>query len=175
MEKQLTTIVCPNCGASTKNTHNCEYCGSMLVRFSDRHISCDENKYGKPARSIPGLEMALKNNLSLQISESDSDITVTQINGSSGGFLQILPSKEAFFGFTPYASSFKPYGDKGLVLRLPFAIRSDDMGVSESERVKHEQFKEMDCYELFTPVESANATNYMIDFRSEERRVGKEC
>lgn len=164
MESQVTTIVCPNCGANTSNLHNCEYCGSMLVRFSEKNIVCDESKYGKSAKSIPGLEMALKNNLSLQKTESDTEIAVTQIISSSGGMLQILPSKDAFFGFVPYASSFSPYGERGLILRLPFAIRSVDMGVAETEKIKLERFKEMDCYELFTPVESVNATNYMIDF-----------
>lgn len=28
----IKTIICPNCGASTSNFHNCEYCGSFLVR-----------------------------------------------------------------------------------------------------------------------------------------------
>ena len=32
MENQVQTIVCPNCGASAKNLHNCEYCGSFLIQ-----------------------------------------------------------------------------------------------------------------------------------------------
>lgn len=173
MDNQVTSIVCPNCGASTKNHHNCDYCGSMLVRFSEKNITCDDSKYGKSANSIPGLEMALKNNLSLQEIGSDTEIALTQINSSSGLFLQIVPSKDAFFGFTPYASSFKPYGERGLILRLPFAIRSVDLGVADKERIKLERFKEMDCYELFTPVESVNATNYMIDFGEDYESASK--
>ena len=173
MELQVKTIVCPNCGANTKNFHNCDYCGSMLVRFSERNIACDESKYGRTALTIPGLEMALKNNLALQKTEQDTEIAITQINSSSGGFLQIVPSKDVFFGFTPYASTFKPFGDYGLILRLPFAIRSVDMSVAESERIKLEKFKEMDCYALFTPVESANASNYMIDFGEDYETAGR--
>ena len=35
MEKQIQAIVCPNCGANAHNHLNCEYCGSILVRFAD--------------------------------------------------------------------------------------------------------------------------------------------
>lgn len=28
----VKTIICPNCGATTSNFHNCEYCGSFLVQ-----------------------------------------------------------------------------------------------------------------------------------------------
>ena len=34
MENQVQTIVCPNCGANASNHSNCEYCGSILVRFA---------------------------------------------------------------------------------------------------------------------------------------------
>lgn len=164
MENQVTTIVCPNCGANATNRHNCEYCGSMLVRFTDKSITCDESKYGKTAITIPGLDVALKNNLVLQSTGAETEIAVTQITNAAGGVLQIVPSKDAFFGFEPINKSFEPFGDKGLILRLPFAVRSTDMEAAEDARNSLALFKKMDCYELFTPVESVNATNYMIDF-----------
>lgn len=34
MENQVQTIVCPNCGASSSNLNNCDYCGSFLVRLA---------------------------------------------------------------------------------------------------------------------------------------------
>ena len=32
-------LKCPNCGANATNHQNCEYCGSLLVRFVDKGIS----------------------------------------------------------------------------------------------------------------------------------------
>lgn len=62
----LKTITCPNCGANTTNPKNCEYCGSLLVRFIDKHIEIDQNRYGRTAEQLTGLEQALKANLKEQ-------------------------------------------------------------------------------------------------------------
>ena len=35
---EANVIKCPNCGASSTNHTNCEYCGSLLVRFVDKGI-----------------------------------------------------------------------------------------------------------------------------------------
>jgi hypothetical protein len=61
--KQLT---CPNCGANITNTRNCEYCGSLLVRFIDNNIALDEKKYGSSAFRLAGLKEALVKNLAEQ-------------------------------------------------------------------------------------------------------------
>ena len=45
---RLQTIVCPNCGANTTNHENCEFCGSLLVRFEDKNIEFDEDNYNDP-------------------------------------------------------------------------------------------------------------------------------
>lgn len=57
---------CPNCGASATNHQNCEYCGSLLVRFIDKQIVLDENKYGSKSFKLKGLENALRRNLEEQ-------------------------------------------------------------------------------------------------------------
>ncbi|MBR4134884.1 MAG: hypothetical protein IKU03_00515 [Bacteroidales bacterium] len=41
----VKTIVCPNCGASATNFHNCEYCGSFLVQRA--HEDVDLTDYVK--------------------------------------------------------------------------------------------------------------------------------
>lgn len=49
MENQLKSVVCPNCGATTKNLHNCEYCGSFLVQKIAEGVNVD--KYVKKAKT----------------------------------------------------------------------------------------------------------------------------
>ena len=60
---ELTAICCPNCGANTINHQNCEYCGSLFVRYRDLGIKFDKQKYED---QIVGLEAALRDNLSAQ-------------------------------------------------------------------------------------------------------------
>lgn len=65
MENQ-TTYTCPNCGATITNSRNCEYCGSLLVRFAAAGIDLSETSYTSDAMTLPGLKEALKLNLQKQ-------------------------------------------------------------------------------------------------------------
>ena len=44
MAEILQGIICPNCGANTKNTNYCEYCGSKIVRLSETIPESDVSK-----------------------------------------------------------------------------------------------------------------------------------
>lgn len=80
---ELKAISCPNCGANTTNHQNCEYCGSLLVRFIDEKIEIDNEWYGKEAPVINGLIDNLKQNLQLQ--ESHPGVMVcTDLDEPSG-------------------------------------------------------------------------------------------
>lgn len=79
MENQISTIVCPNCGANTANRRNCEYCGSMLVRFVDKNIAIDQDVFGKDALSFSSVAVNLKKNLELQNELSSTDVVLTEI------------------------------------------------------------------------------------------------
>ncbi len=59
MENQVTTVVCPNCGATTSNLHNCDYCGSFLVQKASTGV--DLSDYVKQSEGIanPVLEKLL--------------------------------------------------------------------------------------------------------------------
>ena len=85
MDNQLHTIVCPNCGASASNHQNCEYCGSLLVRFADKNISIDENQFGHSAFKFSGLEEALTKNLEEQARTSGRNHIHTFIKSPSLG------------------------------------------------------------------------------------------
>lgn len=71
---------CPNCGANYTNTKNCEYCGSLLVRFVEHHIEIDQTMYGDAAEKLTGLEQALKVNLQEQEDAEGTYHITTSIN-----------------------------------------------------------------------------------------------
>ena len=66
MDNKITSIVCPNCGANATNHHNCEYCGSLLVRFADANIDIAQTPYGKNDIILPGMLEHLQRNIELQ-------------------------------------------------------------------------------------------------------------
>lgn len=45
MNERVSSIVCPNCGANAQNHENCEFCGSLLVRFVNKGIDYDIEDY----------------------------------------------------------------------------------------------------------------------------------
>jgi len=48
-------LSCPNCGAAITNRKNCEYCGSLLVRFIDKGINLIGTEYTSNVKVYPGL------------------------------------------------------------------------------------------------------------------------
>lgn len=68
---------CPNCGANYTNTNNCEYCGSLLVRFVEKGIDLSNTSYLSDEKTIPGLATELRKNLQLQ--KTTDDVVVTDV------------------------------------------------------------------------------------------------
>ena len=65
-ENELKTYTCPNCGAQITNTRNCEYCGSLLVRFAVHGIDVTKTEYMNDDYVFPGLKEELEKNLKLR-------------------------------------------------------------------------------------------------------------
>lgn len=42
---ELKSYTCPNCGANTTDARNCEFCGSLLVRFVEKGIDLSQTTY----------------------------------------------------------------------------------------------------------------------------------
>ena len=164
MENQVSAIVCPNCGANTSNRLNCEYCGSMLVRFTDHGIGIDPTKYGKDAKAIDGLEEALAGNLSLQEICKDNEYVITYIEVDASYVLrfQIIQSDAATIGFSS-ASPLQNATKGNIALRMPFAVRSDDTDVMLTAKRELADFQKMDCFSLFTPQQYDGGIAYYID------------
>lgn len=172
MDNQVTTIVCPNCGASTSNRYNCDYCGSLLVRFVENNISLDD--YEKDTYVFAGVESALKSNLLLQETSGDDKICVTTVFSEDGELeIQFIPSYDATFGMdTPY-NPFDEASRPSLCVRLPFQTNCPDEEVAIYYRNKLAAFKQMDIFQLFTEVGSPYCTTYFIDFGKDYKTASK--
>lgn len=81
MEEKL--LKCPNCGANATNHQNCEYCGSLLVRFVDKGIDLSQTCYLTNDEVIPGLIEELTGNLECQKEYPNENVT-TEIYDPNG-------------------------------------------------------------------------------------------
>lgn len=166
------TLRCPNCGANATNHDNCEYCGSLLIRFVDKNIAIDENKYGQQAFRFVGLEDALKRNLMEQNSTFGCNHVRTKIKSTSIGLeLDVTnPKSQA------EVVVFSPEGLEGTIRVEPtFYTKTDEQSLivcvrfyeitfeplvaksyyidsdfNKKNKYAHERFKRLQIFKLFT-------------------------
>lgn len=163
MDAQITTIVCPNCGANTTNHHNCEYCGSLLVRYTSENKTVDKDVFGKGIKVIPGLKEELKKNLAYQKIRKDDEVVVTTVTDSDDLVFQILETAHCSFG-TVAENPFGGQYDRGVTLRIPFETRDEDSDYAEIQKARLAHFKQQDYYFLFKQQNLPTGVYYYIDF-----------
>ena len=152
--ENLVALNCPNCGAATTNHKNCEYCGSLLVRFVDKQIEINQMAYSKESFIFAGLKTALKRNLDLQVASNGKNFVCTDAD------ILGIPKCGAQF----FPSDSLPHSNGGLVfplaktpsisLNLYFAEQPNELG----------KFKQMDIFPFFVDVSWNNLPVYAIDF-----------
>lgn len=155
---EANVIKCPNCGASSKNHTNCEYCGSLLVRFVDKGIDLSTTSYLTNSKVYAGLIDALKQNLDRQeLSESAVETGIfykssptVKLSRKRHGVATVFRS-----GSTTWSDGDPiKLGDKnrGLVIKFSFDIHAEGNDVSD-ERIErqHQDFKSLGSFPLFTP------------------------
>lgn len=186
MEEKL--LKCPNCGANATNHQNCEYCGSLLVRFVDKGIDLSQTCYLTNDEVIPGLIEQLKQNLRMQ--ENSDEYVATDIyheigkNPEDCHILSIDGSKSAVWEYDDdeNASTIFSGVDKGLCIKLVFDFYDDEsLGTNREDNIKLkeklERFEQLESYKLFvthitTDIEFegrgyAKSKQYAIDFGSD--------
>ena len=150
----VSTIVCPNCGANASNFHNCEYCGSLLVRFVDKNIPLDEEKYSKQALKLEGLEDALTKNLEEQaITNGRNHIhTHIRIDGENRVELDVTNPKAQ-----TELVLYKLSKDKIARVKPTNVPETEEQSLVICVRffepyhlLRHRRFKELDIYNLFS-------------------------
>lgn len=172
MDNQTSIIVCPNCGASTTNGHNCDYCGSLLVRFIAENKSVDKTTFGGDSTEILGLKEELRKNLSYQKIKKDDEIVVTSIIDSNDNIVQVVETAHCNLG-TVGENPFLGIYDKGITLRVTFETRNEDEDFAQSERTRLNWFKKQSYYFLFTQQNLPAGTYYYIDFGEDIENAAK--
>lgn len=174
MEAEVKTVICPNCGARTHNLHNCDFCGSLLVRYTDNGQVVDETVFGNNVNVIPGLIEELKNNLSLQEIRGDNQIVVTTIRDNTyNTWVQVIESDKCNYGTTAPVSPFPSAPLPSVALRLVFEIRSDDPNEAAFERQRLASFKQASYFFMFTPQNHITGVYYYLDFGFDAENAAK--
>jgi ribosomal protein L32 len=165
------TFRCPNCGATITNNQNCEYCGSMLVRFASKGIDISHaSAYTQKDEMYNILFGAFEKHLEQQnhtqqctttnIYHSETDEVLATVTTSS--YLKDYLGREKLL---PNAS------DKSIALKLEF-----------KDNKLLEKFKSLKCYTLFysvalkDPLDATNLTFiYYIDFGTDFNSAAQIC
>jgi hypothetical protein len=180
-------IRCPSCGANPLNHINCEYCGSLFVRYEEIGLSIDnilkpDGNFG--GFVIDGLKEALEENLSLQQEESfvvtDLGLIETSDKEEKSFFkglfgstekqptniLQIIQSSGVKTFFAPNAPSFP-----GVAIHIPFI--NDGTGEYFNEPgtdddcfslSRFEQMEESKLFSIATEQTEYDMKDYVLDF-----------
>lgn len=150
-------IKCPNCGASSTNHTNCEYCGSLLVRFVDKGIDLSTTSYLTNDRVYAGLIEALKQNLDRQ--ELSDSAVETGIFYKSSPTVKLSRKRHGVATVFRSGSTTWSDGDpiklgdknRGLVIKFSFDIHAEENDASDDRIEKqHQEFKALGSFPLFT-------------------------
>ncbi len=169
---ELTHYRCPNCGASITNTENCEYCGSLLVRFVKRGIDLSKTSYMSNDQVFPGLVQNLKTHLHMQraypnevvkthifrekgkqVNTGSFALCVIKLNGTWHNKQPIFPGRQS---------------EIGLCIVPDTSTYVDDLNNREYNNqmdMRLERFQQLDCFSLFTPHQC-----YMTDGYGNKRK-----
>jgi len=149
----MQTVTCPACGASATNLQNCEYCGSLFVRYSDKGVRQDaDSLFGEERRFegfiFTGLEEELRKNISLQAKET---FIVTDIHAPSSSQPTSLQIVQSNFDKRNLDPSFP-----GIAIHIPFAPGNGN---------DFEKFMELEESALFTKIDDDEKFySYFVDF-----------
>lgn len=155
---EMNVIKCPNCGASSTNHTNCEYCGSLLVRFVDKGIDLSTTSYKTNDFVYEGIIDALKQNLERQ-ELNHGKIVTTDICYKSSSTVKLSRKRHgvAVVGRTGSAhwndgDNIKlGEGEMGLVIKFSFDVVADgeDTGGNRIQN-QYEKFQKLSSLPLFT-------------------------
>ena len=150
---EIKSFVCPNCGANTTNTTNCEYCGSLLVRFVEKGIDLSQTVYLNNDKVLPGLIKHLERNLAIQKKEiAITDISWIDQNGDKPTISVLTQSNAAWSDRRDIEISD---ANDGLIIALSFDYYADSSTESQQinrlAKYQEQKFKKLPSFELFTP------------------------
>ena len=155
---EANVIKCPNCGASSTNHTNCEYCGSLLVRFVDKGIDLSTTSYLTNDFVYEGVIDALKQNLERQ-ELNPGKLVTTDICYKSSSTVKLSRKRHGVAVVGRTGSAHWNDGDiiklgegeMGLVIKFSFDVVADgeDVGGDRIQK-QYEKFQELSSLPLFT-------------------------
>ena len=170
---EVKSYVCPNCGANTTNAQNCEYCGSLLVRFVEKGIDLSNTTYTNDCITFPGLAAELKKNLRLQEENPEKGVVTdlfAKIDNIPDSISIMRPGYCLWLDEQPINLG---NGSDGLIVSICFERLADFCGDEDFNKEMDDQlnrFKQLDCFELFAShsaydsVDKIYRREYAIDF-----------
>ena len=153
-ENEIKTYTCPNCGAQITNTRNCEYCGSLLVRFAVHGIDVTKTEYMKDDYVFPGLKEELEKNLKLRKEHPGMTVATDILKKFSDGNMlgiSILNCNKAVWQDDTLRDLES--SESRLRIGLDFCKYKDSSAYKEfNDRQDSElsKFKKLDSFPLFT-------------------------
>lgn len=154
---EIKSYVCPNCGANTTNAQNCEYCGSLLVRFVERGIDLSHTSYTNNSGVFPGLIEELNRNLKLQ--EENPGVGVAtdlwkMVETDESSTICIMSN--LMWADDTVSSEFEISTKKQLCISLAFGTYTDVSKpaikeFNQGQDAKLAKFRQLDSFPLFTP------------------------
>lgn len=168
---ELKTYVCPNCGANTTDARNCEYCGSLLVRFVEKGIDVKSISYlNSNDWVLPGLIENLKENLQLQLDNPKGTEVQTDICGGPVSISVFSPAGKIW----TWRDGTEIYDlnstDRGLIITLSFFDCRNPLGIRpltyQSKLTKQDSYKKsfnsLESFPLFISHESSEGYSYIV-------------
>lgn len=156
MQEQL--LKCPNCGANVTNHRNCEYCGSLLVRFVEKGIDLTQTTYTSDVEVFPQLKQHLQKTLWAQNTSTPCATDIFREKGKreeaeDGYVLSVLPPNENYWGDGQLMIVSE--GDKGLCITLSFKNYMNEEAeirkqYNELSNARLKRFEQLACFPLFT-------------------------
>lgn len=159
----MRAIECPNCGAPATNHQNCNFCGSLLVRFADKGIDLSTTSYLNNDAVLPGLINQLKKNLSLQESgkTAATDLYINNPRMELGKSQFCFVTSANGLVFQDGQPAFPDADEVSLATDFVFNIYQDKTN-SPIEIERHNRFKTLASFPLFTPHTTSDSDNNLI-------------
>ena len=184
----MRTIECPNCGAPATNHQNCNFCGSLMIRFADKGLASLANEYLRSHSVLPGLLNHLHKNIEIQEqAERDNSKDVAQTDiwiddeiWSSGKHVicTVLPAANLALGSFTIDSSgyfdiiqpFENYEGISLATLFTFQIFKDaELAPIERERLNN--FKKLSSFPLFESYVYSSSDDFGNEYTTYEYAI----
>ena len=150
----VKSYVCPNCGANTTNAQNCEYCGSLLVRFVEKGVDLSHTSYTNNSEVFPGLIEELNRNLKLQEENPGVLVSTELFKETDLGLDDICIMSRVMWGDDTESPEFKQETKTQLCITFDIGTYTEELEsfkeCNDEQYARLAKFRRLDSFPLFT-------------------------